>query len=224
MKKTNPKEKIFSGGQRMSALQEIAYYLNIRDEVPNQQLAKKLVEQEDSDGIAEIAAHLADKNASVASDCVKVMYEIGYLDPELIAPYTQSFVNLLNSKNNRMVWGAMIGLSTVADLAADVLAPQISTLLQVMEKGSVITVVSGVKVLGKLVGAAPQLEGQVMPYLTQLLTTCIPRDVPTHAESLLPMMNEHNRGVFQKICESRVADMSTTQARRMRSVMKKMAG
>lgn len=206
----------------MSVLQQIAYYLNIRDEIPNQELAKKLAQEEDMEGLAEIAAHLTDKNASVASDCIKVIYETGYLKPELIASYAQDFIGLLTSKNNRVVWGAMIALSTIADINPRPIAAQLPQILAVMEKGSVITIVSGVRTLGKLFSAVPEQADKAMPYLSNLLETCIPRDVATHGESLLPMMSAQNADVFRLIFESRVPDMSASQARRMRAVLKKM--
>ncbi len=46
---------------------------------------------------------------------MKVLYEIGYLTPELIADYADDFLKLLRSKNNRMVWGGMIALATIAE-------------------------------------------------------------------------------------------------------------
>ena len=103
----------------MTVINQIAFYQNRRDEVPNQELAHRLVEKEDHNGIQEIAGHLTDKNSAVASDCLKVLYEIGYLKPELIRKYSKEFLDLLNSRNNRMVWGAMIVLSTIAPLATD---------------------------------------------------------------------------------------------------------
>jgi hypothetical protein len=101
------------------ALRKIAYYQNRRDEVPNQELAKVLAETRDSVGIQEVAVHLWDKNKNIQSDCLKVLYEIGYLAPDLIAGYAGDFLKLLKDRNNRLVWGAMIGLATVADLRAD---------------------------------------------------------------------------------------------------------
>ena len=103
----------------MSALQRIAYFQDRRDEVPNQELAKELAAKKDRKGIQEIAANLWNENSQIQSDCLKVLYEIGYLQPKLVAPYTGDFLKLLHSRNNRLVWGAMIALSTVADLQAD---------------------------------------------------------------------------------------------------------
>ena len=65
----------------MSVLNKIAFYQNRRDEVPNQQFAKELAETENKAGIKEIAKNLKHKNKSVQSDCLKVLYEIGYLKP-----------------------------------------------------------------------------------------------------------------------------------------------
>jgi hypothetical protein len=57
----------------------------------------------DEQGIREIAENLCNKNKNVQSDCLKVLYEIGYINPELIAGYTGDFLKLLKSKNNRMI-------------------------------------------------------------------------------------------------------------------------
>ena len=87
----------------MSALNRIAYFQNRRDEVPNQELARDLAARQDRAGIQEIAENLWNKNQNVQSDCLKVLYEIGYLDPTLVADYAADFLKLLNSKHNRLV-------------------------------------------------------------------------------------------------------------------------
>ncbi len=75
----------------MSTLDKIAFFQNRRDEVPNQVLAKELAETKNQDGIREIVQNLENKNKNVRSDCLKVLYEIGYLDPGLIADYYSAF-------------------------------------------------------------------------------------------------------------------------------------
>lgn len=73
-------------------------------------LARDLAQTRDRAGIAEIAANLRHPDSNVQSDCIKVLYETGYLAPELIADYVDDFLALLGSKNNRLVWGSMIAL------------------------------------------------------------------------------------------------------------------
>jgi hypothetical protein len=133
----------------MSALQRIAYFQHRRDEVPNQELAKELAAKKDRKGIREIAENLWKENSQIQSDCLKVLYEIGYLQPELIVPYADDFLKLLHSRNNRLVWGAMIALSTVADLKADAIYLHVEEIKQVMAQGSVITKDNGVNARNK---------------------------------------------------------------------------
>ena len=131
----------------MSVLMKIAFYQGIRDEIPNQELARELASTRDMDGIKEIAEHLWDKNTNVSSDCMKVLYETGYIAPDLIAPYAADFLKLLTSKQNRLVWGAMIALSTIAPLAAAELFEKRELICKTISQGSVITQDGGIKTL-----------------------------------------------------------------------------
>ena len=142
-----PAEKI---GGKMSTLEKIAFFQNRRDEVPNQLLAKELAESKNWEGIREIAENLDNINKNVRSDCLKVLYEIGYLDPALITDYGNDFLRLLRSKDNRMVWGAMIGLATIADRHAKEIWAQIDDIIRITESGTVITLVWGIRVLAKV--------------------------------------------------------------------------
>ena len=98
----------------MTVLSQIAYFQNRRDEVPNQQLAQALAAQQHVAGIQEIAQNLGHENPAVQSDCLKVLYEIGYLNPLLIADYVEDFLRLTYSHNNWLVWGSMIVLAMIA--------------------------------------------------------------------------------------------------------------
>ncbi len=105
----------------MSILNRIAHFQNRRDEVPNQELAHDLAAQKDKTGIREIAENLWSKDKNIQADCIKVLYEVGYIDPTLIADYAEDLIRLLKNKNNRLVWGGMIALGTVAEIKADII-------------------------------------------------------------------------------------------------------
>jgi hypothetical protein len=203
----------------MSALQKIAYYQNQRDEVPNQELAKELAAKKDRKGIREIAANLWNENPAVQSDCLKVLYEIGYLQPELAAPYTDDYLQLLHSRNNRLVWGAMIALSTVADLKADVIYPHVEEIKQVVAEGSVITRDNGVKVLALVAAQNAAYSRKLFPYLLHHLETCRPQDVPQHAEKTALAVTARNRKQFVAVLENRLVDLSGAQAARVKKVI-----
>ena len=203
----------------MSALQGIAYYQNRRDEVPNQELARELAAKKDRKGIREIAANLWNENSQIQSDCLKVLYEIGYLQPELVAPYADDFLKLLHSRNNRLVWGAMIALSTVADLKADAIYPHVEEIKQVMDQGSVITKDNGIRVFALVAAQKAAYSKAIFPYLLHHLETCRPQDMPQHAAKTVVAVNARNKQQFIAVLEKRLVDLSGSQAARVKKVI-----
>jgi hypothetical protein len=204
----------------MSALDKIAYALDRRDEVPNQELAQALAAKKDRKGIQEIADNLWNKDKAIQSDCLKVLYEIGFINPALVADYALDFIKLLSGKNNRLVWGAMIGLSTVADLRADEIYKHRSNIVKAMETGSVITVDNAVKVLALAASSNAKYSEALFPILLKHLQICRPKDVPQHAEKTLPAVNDRNKDQFVKVLEKRMADMTGSRAARVKKVIK----
>jgi hypothetical protein len=205
----------------MSVLNQIAYYQNRRDEVPNQELARRLAETRDEKGIQEIAENLWNKNTNIQSDCLKVLYETGYLEPNLIAGYAEDFLKMLRSCNNRLVWGSMIALSTIATIAADTIYPHYEQIQKAMEVGSVITVDSGVLTLAALASTSSERNEKIFPYLSKHLEKCRPKDVPQHAEKTLLAVNSGNKRNFIGVLEKRMEDMTESQAARLRRTIKK---
>jgi hypothetical protein len=206
----------------LSVLDRIAFFQNRRDEVPNQQLAKELAEKENRVGIKEIAQNLKHKNQNVQSDCLKVLYEIGYLNPDLIADYASDFLALLKSKNNRMVWGAMIAIATVADKKPKEIYAKLDNVTAAMDKGTLITLVWGTKALAKVAAADKTYKEKIFPMLTAQLKRCLPRDVPMHAESILPAIDSENKQEFLSIIEARKPEMTTSQLARLKKVLKNL--
>ena len=204
----------------MSSLQRIAYFQNRRDEAPNQELARQLVETHDLPGIQEIAENLSNKNQNIQNDCIKVLYEAGYLAPELVAPYASDFINLLHSRNNRLVWGGMIALSTIAGFAADEIYLHLGEIQKAMDHGSVITVDAGVLTLAKLAATSDERRRAIFPYLLQHLSTCRPKDVPQHAEKSVIAVDGGNKAEFIRVLEKRVEDLTPSQTTRVRKVIK----
>ena len=206
----------------MSVINGIAYYQNRRDEVPNQELAHQLAESEDKAGIHEIADNLWNKNKNVRSDCLKVLYEIGYIRPDLIADYVNEFLKLLKDKENRMVWGAMIGLATIADLRPHEIWEHIDDVINAVDKGTLITVVWGVKTLAHVAKVNMTYHSKLFPILLTQLQTCIPRDVPMHAESILVAVDKADTAAFLTVLEKRKPELTGSQLTRLNKVIRKV--
>lgn len=207
----------------MSVLDRLACAMGRRDEVPNQELAKALAAAGDRVGITELAANLQNKNNDIASDCIKTLYEIGYLQPELIAEHWKAILPLLRSRHNRLVWGGMITLATIAHLKAGELFPERKEILKAMESGSVITVENSVKVLAAIAAVKPEYNRELFPVLIEHLRTCRPKEVPQHAESTLPAVNLENKAEFLEVLEKRKGDLGGGQINRIRRVIKTAA-
>jgi hypothetical protein len=206
----------------MSVLNRIAYFQNRRDEVPNQELARELARTKNKKGIQEIAENLGHKNQNVQSDCLKVLYEVGYLAPELIADYVDDFLRLLRHKNNRMVWGSMIALATIAEIKPREIWRNVDDVMAAIDQGTLITVVWGLKALARVASTNKRYRDKLFPILIKHLKTCIPRDVPTHAESILCAVDAAHRDEFLSILESRRTEMTPSQLARLRKIIRQL--
>jgi hypothetical protein len=80
----------------------------------------------------------------------------------------------------------------------------------------------GTKALAKVAAANLTYKQKIFPMLTQQLEKCLPRDVPMHAESILPAIDEMNKGEFLKLLEKRKPEMSPSQLTRLKKVIKKI--
>ncbi len=200
-------------------LDKLASALGRRDDVPNQQLARELVKTTDASGVAAVVAGLRDGAEAIRSDCVKVLYEIGYLAPDMIAPYAEDFLALLSSRHNRLVWGRMLALSTLAPLRADLLFERRHVIVAAIQTGSVITVDNGIKTLALVAAQSPAYNRELFPLLIDHLERCRAKDVPQHAESVLPAVTAANKASYIKVVELRMLNMPESRLHRLRRLL-----
>lgn len=204
----------------MTALERTAHFKGRRDEAPNQALARDLAAKKDRAGIREIAANLSNPDKDIQADCIKVLYEVGYLAPALIADYAEDFLKLLHSRNNRMVWGGMTALGTVAGLRAELVFAHRAEIEKVMDEGSVITMDNGVVALARAAAKNDRYNKALFPYLLNHLKTCRPKEVAQHAEKTLPAVNASNRSQFAATLTKRMKDLSGSAATRLAKVLR----
>jgi hypothetical protein len=206
----------------MSVLNRLASSVGRRDEIPNQELARDLAAKKDKAGIREIAQNLWNKDKNIQADCVKVLYEIGSIEPNLIADYAENFVKLLRSKNNRLVWGGMTALNEVAKADPDAVFKYLDEIKKAKETGSVITVDNAVSTLAYTAAASDTYNKAIFPYLLKHLSGCRPKEVPQHAEKTLPAVNSSNKADFIKVLEKRMEDLSGSGLARVKKVIKQV--
>ncbi|HNA89860.1 MAG TPA: hypothetical protein PK414_12490 [Anaerolineales bacterium] len=203
-----------------SVLDQLATSQNRRDEVPNQELARDLAAKKDKKGIQEIAENLWNKDKSIQADCIKVLYEVGYIEPKLIANYVDDFVKCLKSKNNRLVWGGMTALAECAKANPDAVFNHFDAIKKAKESGSVITVDHSISALAITASANATYNKAIFPYLLKHLSTCRPKEVPQHAERSFPAVNRENKDEFIKVLEKRMEDLNGGGLARVKKVIK----
>jgi len=203
-------------------IEKLACKLGRNDEMPNIELAEHLCRQNDIAGVKEIVDGYKGTDKAVANDCIKVLYEIGKRNPDLISDYADDFISCLRSKNNRLVWGSMMALATIAECASETIYDELAVVVSVYEKGSVITVDNSISVFAGLCKANPDYAKTILPIIINHLQKCKPREVPQHAERAAICFNNKNAEEFMKVLEERRSDLTKSQQTRINRLMKKL--
>ena len=206
--------------EKMSVLSKLASAHDRKDEEPNKDLGKELVENHDIEGTREIADNLWDKDKRVQTDCLSVLEQVGLLEPELIENYAADFIEIIFSKDNRLVWAAMINLALIADRKPQEIFERYEDIIKVIEKGSVITQDNGIKTLAKVASTSAKYNKVIMPYLMEQLRSCRSKSVPQYAESIRIAVNLDNKDQYLSILNERFEMMSAAQQKRVKKIIK----
>lgn len=207
----------------MSILGKLASSLGRRDEVPNQELARQILKSKDKQAVNELVENLANKDKNIQSDCIKVLYEIGELQPELIAGYDKEFLALLESKNNRLVWGAMTALDCIASINPAGIYKNLGQILIASDNGSVITKDHAVGILIKLAHHKKYADNALALLLDQF-KVCATNQLPMYAENSVGVIADDKQEGFVKVLSARLADIDKESKRkRVEKVIKKLS-
>ncbi|MEO8648688.1 MAG: hypothetical protein ABI539_05940 [Acidobacteriota bacterium] len=197
--------------------------MNRRDEVPNQELAAVVIGDSDKDAVAELVENLYNKNKGIRFDCIKVLYEVGYVNPKLIESHIQVFLDLLESKDNRLQWGAMTAIRCLVSEKPAGIFLALPKIIDAANKGSVISRDHCVNILIGL-SAMPSYAHQTFPLLLEQMLRCPTNQLPMYAEKALPVVNSENREHFMKVLNSRLSEIEKESGRkRIEEVLKKVS-
>ena len=203
-------------------IEKIAYNLEINDEEPNINLAIELCNTKDIEGIKEIVDGLKNNKEQIANDCIKVLYEIAERNPELVADYVLDFIQLLKSRNNRLVWGGMTAISRITFLKHREVFENIDTVIKAYENGSVITRDNSISVFAELAKLDKKYEKIMFEKIIKHLETCRPKEVGQHTERAFICVNEENSKEFIDVLAKRREYLTDAQKKRVDKIIKKI--
>jgi hypothetical protein len=206
----------------MSIIGQLAASLGRRDEVPNQILAKLIADNHDTWAVQELIDNLANKDKAIQNDCIKTLYEIAMLKPELVAGHAKVFIALLASKNNRQQWGAMTAIDHITNNCPTEVYAALAKIIAVADAGSVITNDHCVGILIKLC-AIDQYADDAFALLNERLLKSPVNQFPMYAENALPAISEKYKPVFIKTLITRLPDLKKeSQTKRVEKVLRKI--
>lgn len=207
----------------MSIVEKLATSLGRKDEVPNQELAKEIVDKKDKNAVKELVAHLNDKGKDIPNDCIKVLYEISNTAPTLLAPHIDELIAQLDSKNNRMQWGAMTAINSITTTKPAEVYNALGKLANIADKGSVITKDNYVGILVKLADTK-NYKKEALQLLHEQIQVALPNQLPMYAEQALSVIVAAFKQIFINTLTQRLDDLEKESKRkRVEKVIKKLS-
>ena len=204
----------------MSIIGKLSSSTGKRSKETNKALAANIVRSDDHGAVNELVQLLEHKNKNIQSDAIETLYEAGYLNPAILSTHVTSFAQLLKSKNNRLVWGGMIALSSVSEVAADKVFSFLSELETAVNKGSVITKDAGITAYANL-AMDDKFKIKVIPLLFNEMKICPIKQLPQYAEKSVKAINSVNKNEFIELINFRLGEFNKeSQIKRINKVLK----
>ncbi len=205
-----------------SIIEQLASSSGEKSQDLNIMLAQEIAAGKDTKAIQELIAGLQHKTKAIRHDCIKTLYETAAVNAMLLAPHTDTFIALLDDKDNRMQWGAMTALSAMATVAQPKLFKALSKIIATAESGSVITRDHCVRILAAL-SADKKYAETTIPLLLEQILQSPPNQVPSYAEQALPVVGNTFKSQFEKALHTRLNDIEQDSKRkRIEKVLKKL--
>lgn len=201
----------------------LAHAMERRDEAPNVLLAEELVREKDEDAIARLVDLAQSGSRPVQNDAIKVLYEIGARSPDLLRPYTQPFLQLIQSRNNRVVWGALTAVAQLARLDTDPIIANLDEITAAADAGSVIARDQLVEILVALT-ARPDFADDAKRRLFARLQNAAINQLPMYAEETYTVLDPGEYAELRAILSHRLAGhLPASKRRRIEKVVRKLA-
>ncbi len=203
----------------MNVIDALSSSMRRRDQMPNIELAEKIVANSDDAAVAELVENLQNKKKPIRHDCVKVLYEIAERNSKMVSPFVNNFLDLLNSPDNRMVWGAMTAIDAIAGEKPNEVYARIDILEKVTDKGSVITRDHFVSIVAKLVASG---KSNLIGTFFNQLKKCPSNQLPMYTERHCSIIKKDKAAEFVVILSARLEELKTEAKRkRVEKVIRK---
>src|SRR5690606_33583737 len=126
--------------------------------------------------------------------------------PALVAPHLNAFMRLLDSRNNRNVWGALKAIETIAPLRPGEIDAGLDGVLAAADRSSVNAKDAAIGILVAIAAAGQNVSA--LPVLLRRLETAAPNQFPTYAEQIGTVVDSPHRPQLVAIIEERLSGIT----------------
>ncbi|MFT6657950.1 hypothetical protein [Maritalea sp.] len=197
----------------MPIADQLASTLDRSDEKPNIELAQKLAAQSDANSeILELLSIVNNGTKALAHDAIKVLYELAALRPQRFGDKFDFILDLLATKDNRILWGSLTLISATCTYNAEAIVQQLPQILSAADRGSVIAKDNVNAILLQLASIA-KYRDDVLPKLHVQLKNAAPNQLPMYAENAAKTLSSGEHPELVHILFSRLDDMPTPAKR-----------
>lgn len=180
----------------------LASALRHRNQQPNIDLALDLAQREDIAGVAELAALLTSGAKPLRHDAITTLYEVGAQKPDLITPHIEVFLQLLSSRDNRMIWGTLYALDAICVTVPKVMMANLDAILDAADRSSVIAKDKTMSILARL-NSLEKFSPVVAPVILQRLRNAAVNQFPMYAELTAATIASQDKAALVKILKTR---------------------
>jgi hypothetical protein len=129
----------------------------------------------------------------------------------------------LKSRNNRLAWGALTALDTLAAADPKLIADHLPEILDAADRGSVIAKDKAVSMLATL-ASLPQPVPAVWQRLVEILRTSADNQTPMYAEQALRAAPTNDPAMLAEVVQARMERMHQPAKRaRLEKVLRRLA-
>lgn len=204
----------------MSLADRLACAHDRNDETLNIALAQELATMQDNSAeILELFGIANHGSKAQKHDAIKVLYELAALKPFAFLDKVEFAIDLLNSKDNRMVWGAA---TLVAALAPRFRQEVIEQIDFITEKCMGASIIAQDRLLEILLAIADD-HPKALDEMFALLEKCAPNQLPAYAEKAALKIPQTHTEKFKALLENRKSECGTeAKQKRIAKVLRKL--
>ena len=198
----------------MPLADRLASALDRNDEAPNIELAQSLAQQKDiSSEILELFGIANHGSKAQKHDAIKVLYELAALRSEAFGNKVTFAIDLLDTKDNRILWGTITLLSEITYADAEGIFRNLDKIMEAAKNGSVIAKDRAFEILVKLASYADYFDKAASQIETSLLSAA-PNQLPMYAEKSISAYSGRNPEQVINILQKRISDLPTEAKRK----------